>query len=94
MRKWKTDFVPKNIHAIYLLKAYLVWVAGSKREGEREEEGADGVLIVGVPFRVTLKSDKRETRVRFEITSMISDRNHNEKKILKSDWLSTALISS
>ena len=67
MRKWKTDFVPKNIHAIYILKAYLVWVAGSKREGEREEEGADGVLIEGVPFRVTLKSDKRETRVRFEM---------------------------
>ena len=43
---------------------------------------------------MTLRSDKRETRVRFEITSMISDRNHNEKKILKSDWLSTALISS
>ena len=60
-----------------MLYIYLVWVAGSKREGEREEEGADGVLIVGVPFRVTLKSDNRATRVRFEITSMISDRNHN-----------------
>ena len=68
----KTDSLPKYIHAISLLKAYIVWLAGAKVGGEREEEGADGVLIAGVPFRVTLKSDKRATRIRFEITSLIN----------------------
>ena len=72
------NIFPSQVHPCYISTKGIYNLGRRRKKGRRKgREGADGVLIAGVPFRVTLKSVKRATRVRFEITSIISDHNHN-----------------